>query len=60
MVFEPKPKSFFKAIPIIVERELERAFPDWNVVRRVVRSCQRIEFMALMERELSCSIKIEN
>jgi len=49
IIFEPRPKNFFKTFPI-VERELTKALPDWNVIRRATRSCQKTELMALLEK----------
>jgi len=47
-IYEPKSMSFFRAIKI-VEEELKQVVPDWKKVRRVVLSCNRTEFLLLLE-----------
>ncbi len=47
VIFEPKPKSFFKVIEV-VENELKGRFPNWNRVRREISSCKSLEFLALI------------
>jgi len=47
IIFEPKPKSYFKVIQL-VEDEIEGRYPDWCRIRKVISSCKSLEFQALV------------
>ena len=47
-IYEPKSMNFFRAIKT-VEDELKQIAPNWKKVRRVVLSCNRTEFLLLLE-----------
>jgi hypothetical protein len=47
IIFEPKPKSYFKVIQL-VEDEMEGRYPDWCRIRKVISSCKSLEFQALV------------
>jgi len=49
IVYESKPKSFFKVIQV-VEDELKGRFPNWNRIRNEMSSCERLEFHALVDK----------
>jgi len=56
ITFEPKPRSYFRAIAI-VDREIQSPAPDWSKVRRAILSCRGTELIELMEKlnALRCS-----
>ena len=47
IMFEPRPKSYFRAI-FCIDEELRSPVVDWRKVTKMIMSCKGIEFEALM------------
>jgi hypothetical protein len=49
LVVESSPRNYFQTIPL-VEKELLKPAPDWIAIRRLIQSCRRTEFVAVLEK----------
>jgi len=49
IVFEPRPRSYFRAI-FCIDQEMKSPVVDWKRISRMVMSCRGIEFEALMRK----------
>jgi exonuclease III len=47
IMFEPRPKSYFRAI-FCIDEEMRSPIVDWGKVTKMIMSCKGIEFEALM------------